>query len=98
MRRWGQIAEGRPDTWYDSTAKSVYLPEVYLRAARMLVEEGRANESDFPWTSDGYRASQDQFIDGVVFDGRKPNAYLESLAIGLKGNDRPTTKQLVTAQ
>jgi nitrate/nitrite transport system substrate-binding protein len=98
MRRWGQIAERKPDAWYDSTAKSVYLPEVYLRAARMLVEEGRARESDFPWTSDGYRPPQDQFIDGVVFDGRQPNAYLESLAIGLKGDDRPAAKELVSSQ
>ena len=28
------------------------------------------------------------FLDGVVFDGREPNAYLESLTIGLKGTER----------
>jgi nitrate/nitrite transport system substrate-binding protein len=64
----------------------------------LLVEEGLAKESDFPWTTDGYRAPTAEFIDGLVYDGRKPNAYLESLAIGLKGADTPTAGQLVTAQ
>lgn len=88
MRRWGQIAEGKPDQWYHEVAKKVYLPKVYLEAARMLVEEGKAKKEDFPWTSDGYRAPTKEFIDGVVYDGRKPNAYLDSLAIGLKSDQR----------
>ena len=88
MRRWGQIPEGKPDAWYAETAKKVYLPDVYLAAARRLVDEGLADERDFPWDSDGYRGPQDDFLDGVVFDGREPNAYLERLAIGLKGDER----------
>jgi nitrate/nitrite transport system substrate-binding protein len=91
MRRWGQVAEQKPDEWYAATAKSVYLPDVYLEAARLLVAEGLAKESDFPWTSDGYRAPTADFLDGVEYDGRRPNAYLESLAIGLKGRDTPAT-------
>jgi nitrate/nitrite transport system substrate-binding protein len=98
MRRWGQIAEQKPDAWYDATAKSVYKPDVYLKAARMLVAEGRAKEEDFPWTADGYRAPTSDFIDGVAYDGRKPNAYIDSLKIGLKGAERPTAKQLVSAE
>lgn len=97
MRRWGQIAEQKPDDWYATTARGVYRPDVYLKAARMLVEEGLANDADFPWTSDGYRGPQSEFIDGIVYDGHKPNAYLESLAIGLKGNDTPG-KAALTAQ
>lgn len=87
MRRWGQIGEYKADTWFHEVAKKVYRPDVYLKAARRLVDEGKAKEADFPWKSDGYREPQEQFIDGVVFDGRKPNAYLEKLAIGLKGKD-----------
>jgi nitrate/nitrite transport system substrate-binding protein len=98
MRRWGQIAEQKPDAWYDATAKSVYKPDVYLKAARMLVEEGLAKEDDFPWTTDGYRAAQADFIDGIAFDGRKPNAYIDSLPIGLKGADQAASKQLVSAE
>jgi nitrate/nitrite transport system substrate-binding protein len=97
MRRWGQIAEQKPDDWYAATARGVYRPDVYLQAARTLVAEGLAKEADFPWSSDGYRPPQNEFIDGIVYDGRKPNAYLESLAIGLKGNDAPG-KAALTAQ
>lgn len=88
MRRWGQIDEAKPDAWYHEQAKKVYRPEVYLKAARLLVEEGKAAKEDFPWATDGYRAPQSEFIDGVVFDGRKPNEYLEKLPIGLKGKQR----------
>ena len=28
MRRWGQIAEAKPGSWYDEVAKSVYKPEI----------------------------------------------------------------------
>jgi len=86
MRRWGQIPEGQTDEWYADVARSVYRPDIYLQAARMLVEEGLANEADFPWDTDGYRAPTDAFIDGITYDGREPNAYLDTLDIGLKGD------------
>ncbi len=87
MRRWGQIAEARPDDWYDAVARSVYKPQIYLAAARLLVEDGLADEADFPWDSDGYKAPTppEDIIDGIPYDGRTPNAYLDSLPIGLKG-------------
>jgi nitrate/nitrite transport system substrate-binding protein len=88
MRRWGQIPEAKPDQWYDSVAKQVYRPEIYMQAAALLVEEGRASKTDFPSGTDGYRKPSGDFIDGVEYDGRKPNAYLEKFAIGLKGNQR----------
>jgi nitrate/nitrite transport system substrate-binding protein len=86
MRRWGQIPTDQPDSWYDEVARSVYKPEIYLEAARLLVEEGLADEADFPWDSDGYRAAtpSEDVIDGVPYDGHTPNAYLDSLSIGLK--------------
>lgn len=87
MRRWGQIAEAKPDSWYDEVARSVYKPEIFLEAARMLVDEGLAQEADFDWDSDGYKdpTPAADIIDGIPYDGRTPNAYLESLPIGLKG-------------
>ncbi len=84
MRRWGQITEGKPDSWYADIAKKVYRPDIYLKAAKLLVDEGKADKKDFPWDTDGYRAPQAEFIDGITFDGRKPNAYLEKFPIGLK--------------
>lgn len=89
MRRWGQIAEPKDDAWFDETAKSVYRPDIYLEAARMLVDEGLASEADFPWDSDGYKAPTPaaDIIDGIPYDGKTPNAYIDSLPIGLKSGD-----------
>ncbi|MCG6902611.1 MAG: ABC transporter substrate-binding protein [Rhodobacter sp.] len=88
MRRWGQIAEPQSDEWYFETARSVYKPDLYLQAARMLVDEGLADAADFPWDSDGFKVATpaEDVIDGIPYDGRTPNAYLESLPIGLKGD------------
>ena len=85
MRRWGQIPEAKPDAWYADTARQVYLPAVYLQAAKALIAEGKAAESDFPLKSDGYRGVQHGFIDGIKFDARKPNQYLAQFGIGLQG-------------
>lgn len=87
MRRWGQINEPKSDEWYFETAKKVYRPDIYLKAAKMLVEEGLVKEKDFPWTSDGFRDPQTHFIDEIIYDGKKPNDYLKKFSIGLKGND-----------
>jgi nitrate/nitrite transport system substrate-binding protein len=97
MRRWGQIAEGQSDAWYAETAASVYRPDIYLAAARSLVDDGLADEADFPWETDGYRAPtpEGDIIDGIVYDGRTPNAYLDSLTIGLKGMQTVVGDQIV---
>lgn len=92
MRRWGQIDVAKPDAWYAETAEKVYRPDIYLQAARLLVDEGKAAESDFPWETDGYRPPVNEFIDGVTYDGKAPNQYLEQFAIGLKGSDTPESQ------
>ncbi|MCB1803242.1 MAG: ABC transporter substrate-binding protein, partial [Gammaproteobacteria bacterium] len=88
MRRWGQIAEPKTDSWYDQVAKSVYRPDIYKTAAMELIAEGHMTADEFPdFTSEsGYRAPQSEFIDEVTFDGSKPNDYLKSFSIGLKGD------------
>ncbi len=85
MRRWGQITTHRSDAWYAEVAKKVYRPDLYLAAARLLLDEGHVARDEVPWDSDGYRPVQDTFIDAIAFDGRKPNAYIDSFPIGLKG-------------
>ena len=89
MRRWGQIPEGKPDSWYLDTARKVYRPDIYAQAAKALIAEGKMPASDFPdfASEDGMRDTPSEFIDGIPFDGNKPNAYLESLQMGLKGNE-----------
>ncbi len=90
MRRWGQISEQQPDSWYDEVARSVYRPDIYKTAAKELIAEGHMTVGDFPdfAAEDGYRDPQTEFIDDITFDGRKPNAYLEQFAIGLKGDTK----------
>jgi len=90
MRRWGQIGEEKTDQWYFDTAKAVYRPDLYMAAAKALVEKGVIPAEALPET-DGFKAPQNGFIDGKVYDGKKPNAYLAQFPIGLKG------KQTVTA-
>lgn len=89
MRRWGQIAEDKSDAWYKDTAASVYRPDIYAKAAKSLIAEGLANAADFPdfSTEDGFKDPQTTFIDGIVYDGKQPNAYIEKFPIGLKKGD-----------
>lgn len=90
MRRWGQIAEHKSDDWYRETAKRVYRPDIYAQAAKELIADGAMSAEDFPdfGSETGFRPPQDEFIDGVTYDGRKPNAYLEQFPIGLKADDQ----------
>ena len=89
MRRWGQIPESKPDAWYLETAKKVYRPDVYLegREGAGRREEGERRRTSIS-TSDGFRAPTKEFIDGIEYDGRKPNAYIEKFALGLKGQQK----------
>jgi len=89
MRRWGQIAEYKPDSWYMEIAKKVYRPDIYAAAAKELIAEGKMKASDFPDfdKETGFKPPQKDFIDGVTYDGTQPNAYIDSFKIGLKGKD-----------
>jgi nitrate/nitrite transport system substrate-binding protein len=84
MRRWGQIAEAKPDAWYHETAKQIYLPELYKKAAELLIEEGKLTKAEVPFDTDGYKPPTSDFIDGVSYDGRKPLEYLGSFKVGNK--------------
>ena len=85
MRRWGQIAEPKPDTWYLETAKKSYRPDLYLEAAKALIAEKKVNAADFDLAGDGFKPATKDFIDGIEYDGRKPNAYIDKLPLSLKG-------------
>ncbi|MCP5017963.1 MAG: ABC transporter substrate-binding protein [Ketobacter sp.] len=89
MRRWGQIADHKPDSWYMETAKKVYRPDIYMKAANLLIAEGKMSAADFPAADeDGFRPPQKEFIDGVTYDGTKPNEYISKFKIGLKEADK----------
>lgn len=83
MRRWGQIPEDHDDAWYFKKAQAVYRPDLYMIAAKALVANGTIPKSALPST-DGYKPVDNGFIDHVPYDGHKPNAYIQSLKIGMK--------------
>lgn len=91
MRRWGQIPDHKPDNWYTEMAKKVFQPEVYQKAAKALIAEGKMQASDFPDFNKetGIRSrTHTTFIDGISFDATKPNDYLKQFNIGLKGDEK----------
>lgn len=92
MRRWGHITEQKPDSWYMEMAKKAYKPEIYVAAAKELIAEKKMKASDFPDLDNPatfVKAPVKSPLDGIVFDATKPNAYIDSFAIGLKGNEKP---------
>ncbi len=87
MRRWGQIGTYKPDSWYVDIAKKVYRADLYQTAAKALIADGGFSANEFPdfKTETGFKPAQTEFIDNITFDGHKPNAYIDSFPIGLKG-------------
>ena len=88
MRRWGQIGQAQPDSWYMDVAKKVYRPDIYALAAQELIDEGTLPAEAFPdfASETGFKPATSEFIDGVTYDGTQPNAYLQQFEIGLKGD------------
>lgn len=84
MRRWGQIPDSKPAEWYDQKAKEVYRPDIWKKAAQLLVEEEKIPATDIPET-DGYKPATGDFIDGKSYDGKDPLGYINSFKIGNKG-------------
>lgn len=46
------------------------------------------SSDDIPWDTEGYKdpTPAEDFIEGIAFDCRQPNAYIEAIQIGLKGS------------
>jgi len=89
MRRWGQIPQSKSASWYHETAKKIYRPDIYMAAAKHLIEEDYMKEEQLPAVDEedtwaGYRPPTDEFIDGNAYDGRKPIDYINSFKIGIK--------------
>jgi nitrate/nitrite transport system substrate-binding protein len=86
MRRWGQISDAKSDEWFKQVAADVYRPDLYRLAAQALIDDGTLAADMFPEfeSETGFKPAQTGFIDGITFDGSKPNEYLEKFPIGLK--------------
>lgn len=83
MRRWGQIPDTKPTEWYSETIKDIYRPDIWKKAAEILVKEGKIPSSDIPET-DGYKPATSDFIDGKSYDAKDPISYINSFKIGNK--------------
>ena len=83
MRRWGQIPESKPAAWYEETIRDIYRPDIWKKAAELLVAEGHIPAEDIPVT-DGFKAPTDEFIDGMNYDAKDPIGYINGFAIGNK--------------
>lgn len=83
MRRWGQIPEEKPADWYDAKIKEIYRPDIWKKAADLLVAEGLIPSTDIPET-DGYKPATTEFIDGKAFNAKDPIGYINSFKIGNK--------------
>ncbi len=86
MRRWGQIPESKPVEWYEKTIKDIYRPDIWKKAANLLVSEGHLEASELPET-DGYKPATTDFIDGKKFDAKDPIGYINSFNIGNKESE-----------
>ena len=96
MRRWGQVNEYKSDAWFMDIAKKVYRPDIYMAAAKELIAEGKAKADDFPAEGEtGFKPAQTHFIDGIVYDGTKPNEYLAKFPIGLKAKQKVVGGKIV---
>jgi nitrate/nitrite transport system substrate-binding protein len=85
MRRWGQISEPKPASWYVETAKKVYQPAIHRKATEQLIAEGKLEPSDVPSPDyDGFRPVSRDFIDGMTYDAKDPIGYLNGFRIGNK--------------
>ena len=83
MRRWGQIPDAKTADWYASTIKDIYRPDIWKKAAALLVAEGNIPATDIP-TTDGYKPATGDFIDGTIYDAKDPLGYINSFKIGNK--------------
>lgn len=83
MKRWGQIAEPKTNEWYHTKIKEIYKPEIWNTAAKLLLEEGFLTKAEIPVT-DGYRPPTTEFIDNMLYDGKKPLEYIKGFKIGIK--------------
>ena len=83
MRRWGQIPESKPASWYHDKIKETYRPDIWLKAAKALKEEGHLAADEIPDT-DGYKPPTTDFIDGLEFDAHDPLGYINGFKLGNK--------------
>lgn len=80
MRRWGMIAEDKPDAWYQEVAARTFRADLYRAAFASLQAEGLVQADELP-AQDGQSYPASAFIDHIAFDPAKPNDYVKQFAV-----------------
>lgn len=80
MRRWGMIAEDKPDAWYQETAAKVFRTDLYRAAFASLLADGLVKADELP-EKDALSYPAEAFIDRIAFDPAQPNAYVKQFAV-----------------
>jgi nitrate/nitrite transport system substrate-binding protein len=83
MRRWGQIPNPKSADWYGNKIKEIYRPDIWKKAADLLLTEGYLTSEEIP-TTDGFKAPTTEFIDGNNYNAKDPIGYINSFKIGNK--------------
>ena len=91
MRRWGQIAEAKDDSWYDEVAKSVYRPDIYATAGegadRRRQDERRRVPRLRQRAAIAHRRPSSSTGDLRRYQAERLSP--KSFEIGLKGSEKP---------
>lgn len=80
MRRWGMIAEDKPDAWYQEVAAKTFRADLYRAAFASLLADGLVKADELP-AQDALSYPAEAFIDRIAFDPAKPNAYVQQFAV-----------------
>ena len=98
MRRWGQIAEGKPDAWYVETAKKVYRPDIYLQGGAAAGRRGQGQGGRLPLGQRRLpRAHRPTSSTASTTTAASPTTTSRSSHIGLKGDQKVDGSQIVGA-
>lgn len=80
MRRWGMIAEDKPDAWYQEVAAKTFRADLYRAAFASLQADGLVKSDELP-EKDQLSYPAEAFIDKIAFDPAQPNAYVKQFAV-----------------
>ncbi|RYZ98330.1 MAG: transcription antitermination factor NusB, partial [Moraxellaceae bacterium] len=75
---------------YSTAQSGQFVNGILDSIHKELIAEGKMKASDFPDLDKEtfIKAPVKGPLDGIEFDGNKPNEYLEKLPLGLKGNQK----------
>ena len=95
MRRWGQIAEAKTDDWYAEIAKKVYARKSICRRQSCWSPKARRRRPTSRGTATAIARRRPISSTASPTTGASPNAYIDTLPIGLKGQQKVEGAEIV---